>query len=309
MPEDGNTISQESETQNTEGQSPTELPSGVPTETTPSEPRTLKGAGLRYGSEDEVPEWAKGKTADEVLELANEVFRTLPTTAPQQQVPQEPVQQPQQATYQPHPQVAQVGPPSLDLAYSDQEEYNRQLVAWQQASTQQQVQQAGQQVLRPVYQNMAVMARNEVARNSEYKAVFQKYGHEVDQEMSNVPFEQRNVQAYEWLAQKVLGKHAKELLGEEIRNEIRSSGGPDTASASQVVGTEPATYNSALDEFWASDDAYVRNARAEGLSKEQIRENIGLMGLDEESYIKAIKSGNVVYGKTGVLRKEMTVDR
>jgi hypothetical protein len=253
-----------------------------------------------------VPEWAKGKTADEVLELANEVFRTLPTTAPQQQAAQQPVQQPQQPTYQPHPQVAQVGPPSLDLAYSDQEEYNRQLVAWQQASTQQQVQQAGQEALGPVYQNMAVMARNEVARNPEYRAVFDKYGHEVDQEMSTVPFEQRNVQAYEWLAQKVLGKHAKELLRDEILADATAARGPDTASSSQVAGESPATYDSALDEFWNSDDLYVQNAKAEGLTKNDIRETIKGFGLDEESYIKSIKQGNVVYGKTGIRRTEVT---
>ena len=233
------------------------------------------------------------------MALAQQVFQQLPQLQSQQQA------QPQAApAVSPTPVTLQAtGAPDPDLQYSDPAAYQRQQDAHQTQLIQQQVQTLGQAALGPLYQNQAMVNRRMVEQDSEYREVFSKFGHEIDAQVASVPFEQRTIDAYQWVANQVRGAHWKEFAYDAQQ---RSS--PDSVTVSvgdqPIPGADP-VYRDPLDEFWASDHAYVRAAKVEGLTKSDIRDQVGAMGLDVPSYIKAIQAGNVVFGKTGVTRSNM----
>src|SRR5688572_18952814 len=96
----------------------------------------LKGSGLRYTEADGVPQWAIGKTADELLDMQMSVYDKVMTNA-SVYTPTPAVTQPYQPyTPQSQPQPGG-GPPDPALSYTKPEEYNRQLSAWQQEQMQQ----------------------------------------------------------------------------------------------------------------------------------------------------------------------------
>ncbi len=201
----------------------------------------------------------------------------------------------------------QMGNPDPDLEYTNPAAYQQQQDAHQTALIQQQVQSMGQAALGPLYQNQAMVNRRMVEQDSEYREVFTKFGHEIDAQVSSVPFEQRSIEAYQWVANQVRGVHWKEFAYDAQRP--RGDDSPTVSVGDHPIpGSEP-TYRDPLDEFWASDHPYVRASKVEGLTKSDIRDQVGAMGLDVPSYIKAIQAGNVVFGKTGVKRSNMvTID-
>ena len=290
MPEDG-TSSANTSPQNPPAEgTPSQAPSGqAPTE--PVQPRDPSTGQFQSAND---PEWAKGKSREEIVALSQQVFQQLPQLQNQQQA--QPVAPQQQA---PVP----IGTPDPDLQYSDPAAYQQQQDAHQTALIQQQVQTMGQAALGPLYQNQAMVNRRMVEQDSEYSEVFSKFGHEIDAQVASVPFDQRTIDAYQWVANQVRGVHWKEFAYDA--RQTRGNDSPTVSVGDQPIpGAEP-TYRDPLDEFWASDHAYVRAAKVEGLTKSDIRDQVGAMGLDVPSYIKAIQAGNVVFGKTGVTRSNM----
>jgi hypothetical protein len=289
MPEDGTASETESQQSPPAEETPSQPPSGPPEQ--PRDP----GTGQFQSPND--PAWAQGKSREEIISLSQQVFQQLPQLQQQQQQPQ----QERQVAPQPAPSGA-LGPPDPDLQYSDPATYQRQLEAYQTALIQRQMETMGQQALGPLYKNQAMVNRRMVAQDPDYADVFSKFGLEIDTQMASVNFEQRTIEAYQWVADRVRGTHWKEFAHDYAADQRQTQEQPTVSASEQPIpGAEP-SYRDPLDEFWDSGHGYVRNAISEGLTKNDIRENVNAMGLDVPSYIKAIQAGNVVFGKTGITR-------
>ena len=292
MPEDGTA----SETENQETSPVTETPSQPPSGTQTQADQPRDPASGQFQSPDD-PTWAQGKSREEIISLSQQVFQQLPQLQQQQQQPQQ-----QAAPQAQAPAPVTGGLPDPDLQYSDPAAYQRQLEAYQTGLVRQQMETMGQQALGPLYQNQAMVNRRMVEQDPSYSDVFSKFGHEVDAQMASVAFEQRTIEAYQWVADRVRGTHWKEFAHDYAADQRQTRDQPTVSASDQPIpGAEP-SYRDPLDEFWDSDHGYVRNAKSEGLTKNDIRENVGAMGLDVPSYIKAIQAGNVVFGKTGITR-------
>ncbi|KKK74299.1 hypothetical protein LCGC14_2885150, partial [marine sediment metagenome] len=270
MPEDGTSSANTTQQSPPADATPSQAPSGQapPDPAQPRDPSTGQ-----FQSPD--PTWAEGKSREEVVALAQQVFQQLPQLQQQQQAPTPQVAPvTTQSTFVPTPVT---GAPDPDLQYSDPAAYQHQQDAHQTALIQQQVQTIGQAALGPLYQNQAMVNRRMVEQDSEYREVFSKFGHEIDAQVASVPFEQRTIDAYQWVANQVRGVHWKEFAYDAQQ---RSS--PDSVTVSvgdqPIPGADP-VYRDPLDEFWASDHAYVRAAKVEGLTKSDIRDQVGAMGL------------------------------
>lgn len=270
--------------QTPDGQTPEQPPFTAPQPTAETK-ASLRGAGLRYNESDEVPEWARGKTADEIVQMADRMFGYMQqqqyqaTPAPQQNYA------PDQSSLNAN---SGYGPPDADLAYSDPAAYHRQMLQYQQALVQQQV----SQIAMPVLQNQAETARELSRRDPAVADVWQKYAPEIEVELAGIPAYQRNKQLYDKAAEIVRGRHWKDYARDEASRLAASV--PATERFGESGGHYPGSARDALDDFFDSNHPYVGFARSQGMTKEMVRQQLRTMGTSAEDWVKGAKAGSVI---------------
>jgi hypothetical protein len=237
----------------------------------------------------------------EQMNVAMQTGQQAPQIAQPQYVPQ-----PQYNYNVPaSPPTPQPKVPEIDLAVQNPEEYNKQLAAYLEARTQannEAVLAQVQQLAAPLMRNNAMMARNTVAGNSEYKEVFHRYGPEIDLllQQQGVPLHNRTIEAFEMAAQIVRGRHYKELARQEAQQMVAQ---PSSGSGTIGGGTAPtgdfAPSGDALDIFWESDHDYVRSAKANKLTKTQVRQAIKETGHTAETFVKMLDNNDMFIAPDG----------
>lgn len=251
---------------------------------------TLRGAGLRYGDADTVPDWARGKTADEIVDMADRMFQYMQQSGGNSH----PQPQPQYAPQQPRVDAYSNGgysvqEPNPDLMYTDARAYQQQLTAYQQSLVQQQL----SAVAAPILSQNAEMARELSRRDPEISDVWSRYAPEIEVELAGIPVYQRNKSLYDKAAEIVRGRHWRDFAREEAER-LSASG-----SVTERVGTgygpsNFAPHRDSLDEFFDSAHPYVEFARSQGVTKEMVRKQVEGMGTTVEDWVKGAKSGQVI---------------
>lgn len=268
----------------------TEQKIGAPTpEAQPSEPqhgRGLKGAGLRYTAEDGVPEWAVGKTADEITELTDKLYKTImngSVYAPQPQAPAAPSAPaaPYAAPF--NMQGNAGGPPDTALLYQNPEEYNRQLSAWHRAQTEQHLQNAAM----PMLQGQVELAKAEAKRNPKNAEVWKRYAPEIEAELAHLPASLKaNPKIWNDAADLIYGRHSDVFERDKLAaykpadtGIMGADGLPNRTGTPQNL--------SPIAKAWAEDAGWIQQfKRLPGMSVAKLRQQVQKMGSSEADYVK-----------------------
>lgn len=271
-----------------------------------SQRRGLYGSGLRYTQEDadngRVPQWAVGKTADEMVKMTQGLVSSMGQPQPQQapsasqspQVPSTPANggRPMQQYGQPQQNA---GPqlPDPDLMYSDPAEYQRQWNAYQQFQTAQTVQQASA----PFLQSQAQIARDASKRDPERSDVWDSYEPEIMAEMQKLPPQQKaSVDAWNLAVDLVAGRHRRELAQQEAQK-LAANRDTGTVSANDPA-PDPTAGGSrdAIDELFANDHPAIQRYKDNGISKDRVKKQATHMGRSIDEYAELLKKNATVHG-------------
>lgn len=198
-------------------------PNSGPPSTEPSAPPSSAPGGsppeFRFG--DDAPEWAKGKTAGEVLNLAKTMEQALKTAMPQQFAP----------PAQPAPQAQPQSRPTTDdwLVQPD-------------VATQRIAEGVFAERFAPAIANLQSVAA-QFAQTQRYLAEtkwateFARYGPEIDTLMANVAPEQRTLENYGKVVTFVRGNHFDELAAEKAQKLSAQGGLGERSGGGGFTGT------------------------------------------------------------------------
>jgi hypothetical protein len=266
------------------GTSPsTEANTGAP-------PSNLEETGFRYGAG--APAYLQGKTASEAIDFVN----NLVSEAQQ-------LYQTVNTQYQPQPQQTTVTPQNStdpDLWLTDpakaEQAHSQKILG--------QVQNYIGQASQPLLQSNAQISRDVVQQRN--KDVFNKWGHEVDQIVANVPLAQRSPALYEQAVKMVKANHVEELAQARAESLMAAgtgleSGGGRGADPFAMVDAEG---RDVWEKFEQSDVGRNLTAR---LSKRQITELCDKAGMSVEEYADMVarSKARVDPGKGTVVNDEL----
>ena len=217
-------------TSNAGGTSPQGAPQG-----SPSQPQAPAADPWRAGND--APEWARGKTPEEILGIAKQLAGvvqqhiqggTAPAASPSPFAQSPHTPQPSYGGYQP-PQPQQ---PSYNPS-PDEYVTGRDLQTWGQQAVQQVQPQLQAAIEMTASGNLAQIQRD-------YATAFQKYGPEIYSTLANVPKNAWTVDNLRKAVKFVLADHVEDLAREqaarvvaEMDLGVRSSGGAPTGPVSQ----------------------------------------------------------------------------
>lgn len=242
-----------------------------------SAPRGLRGSGLRYNESDNVPSWAVGKTADELLDISTQLYQAI-----QQQSPQQPQQTP---TPQAQPTMS-TGIPEVDhnLIYSDPAEYHRRMEARMDARIQAAIGNAAGGVTTP----MASLAKTQAM--SHRPEVWAKYGPEIETTMSSMAPEARaNVDVWKRVVNYVAGEHVDEIARAKAEEIIAR--GSDSGMLSTQGGPPSVDRGSALSpirKLFKDDHPAIRGFLDDHIPVEKVIEHGLKRGYTEEAYAEML---------------------
>jgi hypothetical protein len=237
-----------------------------------------------------VPEWAVGRTADEILEIAKKMYEVV-VQAPHAPAPPAPAPAPAPSPAPALAPQAPVQPPNPDLMLTDPAEYQRQLTAYNQWLLDQRL----QQVSVPVLASQAQMARNVVRSDPEYADVWASYGPEIDAEMARLPLEQRaNPEMWRLATEMVAGRHRKELAAKlAAKAAIPADAGTVPADAG-VPHIQPNAHLDPIDRLFAEVPAIRERYEKAGVSAQAVKDHARAMGHTLESYAELLRKQYVV---------------
>lgn len=251
--------------------------------------RGLKGSGLRYTAADGVPEWAIGKTADELVTMTQTVYdKVLQGNAYAPPVASQPAYNaPVAPSYTP----AQNGPPDTALLYTQPDEYNRQLSAWQQRSTEA----AFQAASAPFLAGQVELARAEARRSPKNAEVWRRYEPEIVAELANLPTQLKaNPKIWNDAADLVAGRHSEDLFRDRIAATRPADTGISSVDGMSRGGLNPSTMTP-VQKAWREDAPWIQQfKRLPGMTLPKLQAQVAKMGSSEADYVKHYETKNAM---------------
>lgn len=266
---------------------PATLPESTPSESAPEPqaPRGLNDSGLRFTEGDNIPSWAIGKTAAELLQTTQELYNVVQTQSysPPASSPPSPSPAP---SAPPLHQSQTMNAPDPNLIYSNPDEYHRQMLAYTDNRIQTAVGNAASSVVTP----MASLAKSEASRNTKYAHAWTKYAPEIEAIMARVPETQRgNVDLWNEAASIVQGRHVDEIARTMADTIVR--GGNDSGSLPTQGGvpTTPSPSSaSPIERLFRENHEAVRGFKDDNISASKVIEHARTRGYTEEAYAKLL---------------------
>lgn len=245
---------------------------------TPAPEARLRGSELRYTAEDNVPEWAIGKTADEMLAITQELHQAVINGTPQ--TPQTPSHTPAASyvpqTPSPSPQI------NTDLMYSNPEAFVKSIVDATRQATREEIASASPALTTP----MASMARAQA--QSHRPKVWAKYGPKVDAMMATAtPAQKASVQLWQKAVDIVAGEHVDEIARDRAEELMRSG---DTGMLGGAGGVPRTTTSSAspIRKLFNDGDPSIQPFLDEGLTAKDVIAHGAKMGHSEEKWAEML---------------------
>ena len=251
------------------------IPAGSPAETPPS---PVADPEYRFGDAPDVPAWARGKTAKEVLEAGKTMYSVLERFNQQGAVPQPQAQQPQ---YQPPPQYG----------YQPQQPPTPAEIGDDEFLTGRQVKQLGQQwqqQIAPQFQQSVDLAAQTTYGlvRQKYGKEFDRYGPEIQGYLSNLPKASWSLDNLERVVKIVQAEHLDELVAERARQHAAEAVPSVRPNGGATEGGAPSTgFASTLDPQW------VQKAQSVGLDQAAIREFCAANHMTEAQFYKQFDGG------------------
>lgn len=231
----------------------------------------------------------RGKTPEEVAALTQNLYDYT------QQMSAQPAPQQQYTSPNVESQMSG-GMPDPNLMYSNPAEYQRQLMAFQNAQWQAQMNAYAQ----PVLQQNAETAR-ELSKRGDYAKVWEKWEPEIELELRGIPLHQRTRQMYDSAAKIVRGNHVEELARERAEA-LATQFGSGTERAHNVGNAAPAAFDK-LDEIYDTEHPFFVKAREERVTKDMIRDHCRMMKISVDEYVRNATLGSVILSKNGFERR------
>jgi hypothetical protein len=231
-----------------------------------------------------VEDWARGLSAKEVYEQARQMRAAL-AQQQYQQTPSQPA--PQGALSYQQPLTA----PPLPDAYADENQrasWAQNYANYVQTQADQRMQQTLQSYAQPLLQSNAQLARHASATDPKYADVWNRWSHEIDIQMQNVPAEMRTKQTYDLVAKHVRSEHVDELAQERAQKLMQQQGfGTERTGSGGAPPSTPSA--SPLDELFAKQDhPWVQKARETQMGVREIRNSLPAMGYTEQQFVDSI---------------------
>jgi hypothetical protein len=248
----------------------------------------MEGTGFKWGDGPEVPEYLRGKNADETLDIVNTLVQGVRELSMQQSEPQ----QPQQHYYaEPTEDVnMNEGFPDPNLAITSPQEYQEQLVAAIRKQQQQDLYQAAQ----PVFTQTAESARTLSSMDPKWGSVWEKYGKEIDNEVQGVPVQQRTKQLYDRAAELIYARHSDDIIEERAKARAQEmlEQGLGTASPSASGYDAPA----GQDDHWAKfEQTPLGRKLLDRLGKRKILDYCKADNISLEQYADLVSESRVEF--------------
>ena len=245
------------------------------TEPTVETPTSSPAEPWRAG--DDAPSWAKGKSAEEVLGIASQMYGTLEKFNQTGNIT--PPQQPQYQT-PPTPQPQAPPPQSAELA-GDDYVTGGQVQQWAQQQMQR-VNQQNQAQFQGYAQQLAGIAKGQV--RGKHQDVFNRYGPEIEMQIAQLPAEQQTVDNLELVVKLVKGDHVEELVEIAMRERgavnaepaLRSTGGG--TSSTDITPRENTLDDERVPEGWK------KRARAAGIDDSTVDEWCQMQGISKKQF-------------------------
>ena len=244
---------------------------------------------FRFAAGAGVPDWAVGKTNQEVLAMAGQMAQALQTVQPTRQPVAPSVQQP--VTVQ-QPSMPTQDDFTLDPVTATQRtlEYNYGLRV--------------QPVLDQLAAQMAGTGRQVAAM--QHADEFRRWSPEIDQLVANVPAQQRTAELYSQAVRLVKAAHLDELVTERANAKMAEMGvGDRTSGGGTVASVSP----SAVDLTKLSP-AYKAAMDAMGIGAGELHEFLGKTGQTMEQFVESANRNQVItdvsYDKKG--RSQVVMD-
>ena len=246
-----------------EAQTPNGTPPSDPSNAPPSS-TPAGSAEFRFGAE--APEWARGKTANEVLNLATSMADTLQRVQPPK---------PQAA---PAPQAQPVQMPYTDEWLVQPEKATQRVVGDMMTPM--------VQGLQSMTQQFASTAR--MLAESKFGDEFRRYGPEIDTLMAEVPPENRTLENYAKVVTYVRGSHFEELAKEKAPSLLQGAVG----ERSGVGGVGGATASGVA--FDKLPHGVGEIARQKGLTESMVRDFCKATGMKESDWMEMALNDKMV---------------
>lgn len=245
-----------------------------------------------------MPEWARGKTADEVLALGEKFYKAALGAAPVAPV----APTPQTPAYtQPMSEPNQPVPPDPQLMFTDNARYQAELLAYQNQVYSAQM----QQFAAPMLAQQATLAKDAAKRNSKRADVWTKYESEIDAQMVNVPLQARTVEAWDMAAKIVAGEHLDELAQERAAS-LAARTDTGTLSGGEVQPLNGTPAGDPISELFRTDSPAIANFKKQGMDANRVIAHARTMGHTPEAYAAMLTRGMSITAPTYVTSGEQT---
>ena len=243
----------------------------------PEAPKGLKSSGLKFESEADVPSWAQGKTAKEVLEIAKTLHATVQRGTPQA-APSAPV-----AT--PAPSATPGRRVDSNLVYRDADAYTEQLLSHVDQMVEARLANASGSFAAPV----ASMARAQAM--SHKPEIWSKYAPEIDALMSEVQGPARlNVDLWKRAVNMVASEHLDELVYDATQAAISRGDTGGLRGGGGAPLTSSPNASSPIRALFAANDPAIASFKDAGLNAEAVIEHYRKMGKDEAKAAETLKN-------------------
>ena len=254
----------------------------------PRNPDGTFGPNYVYGADDNVAEWKRFKTKEELNTLTDQMYNIMQQGQPAQSTVAQPA-----VPVAPEPAAGAV--PDADMWLSDP-------TAASEAHFNTRIGQVQKEILAPqlagIYTANAQTARA-LASQSNGEA-YSRWGPEIDMQMSAIPVENRTFEMYTEAVKLVKGAHASEItqeaLDKAVADEIErrtAAGTIRTGDApTGAAGVESLDFNSeSLGDRWGHLANIEPEARMDFLRK--LHPDLSLVAA-QKKYLDTIKKGNAV---------------
>lgn len=250
----------------------------------PKPPSSLDAVDLRFSADADVADWAKGKSARELVDLV-ETLRVA-TVVPQASAPPAPYSKPapQPTAIDPNPAIG-ISP---DAIYSDTPGFVKSIEDYTTSKVNEGISQAATPLLQP----LAGMARDSSMRDEKNKEVWALYGPEIDAKMASIPLQNKADPAlWNQAVDMVAGAHRDDLAQKAAERAIAASGdaGMITSGGVTVAGGNGLTA-SPIKALFDEDHPSIKGFKDEGLDVAFVARHAARQGHTEEVYAEMLKS-------------------
>lgn len=243
---------------------PQETPPEPVTPSSPTPPSGTPGASpeYRYPNDQSLPEWARGKTAMEVLQLTQGLVESVGRGTPAPTPP-------------PAPAPAQLG----------DEDYvtGKDMRAMRQSATAE-----FSPLLAQMAEQNALLTYSTVKRD--HADIFKKYEPEIAGVLGRIPKTSWTLDTIENAVKFVKGNHVAELVDEQIR--LRAASEP-TIRSSGSGGLAPVSRKEQTLESEAIPDRWKDHAKQVGITEREVQEFCWANDMSPEDFFKQFKTGLV----------------